>query len=533
VFRSAGTVPQRKALHCLGALALASACQKDPPTLQATPSSSATSAAKTAEDAAAETGFDAAQTDPTLSTASTAGAAEHAFVGTTAKGRACSFAVKRPGTLGGEIAKEDTEMAFANGDDLLALVNRSPLGSLDPAYAPSDLVSAISLKPESAESCEAKLCLRKDAATALGELLQEMSKQGVPGHLESAFRSYLSQCVTFDRWTKRSSFCAATEQSALPGHSQHQLGTAVDLFTAQWKQDGNGDGVFRNGFGCSPGGTFLREKAYQYGFVISYPIDPADAAPKHPCEVRSDVPSGINAWTGYRPESWHLRYIGKAHAAAYFAEHQASGGSVTLEQWIRKNQGLPGPITLPVCDGCNCGACSTLASKGPCQDAVRYTLDATGKASPAQSSRAPKLEKVAPAQRRKGGRASIGLDVVSEGAALTYAGSELDVAAEGLEVFRLEIALDPGEAKDVAGTKLILPFERSGTTPLGYRRAKIALPAASGRYTIVTDLEEGSAPASVKVAKLERGKGWTELQSLALRVDPLSLSRAISRRVAP
>ena len=40
-------------------------------------------------------------------------------------------------------------------------------------------------------------------------------------------------------------------------------------------------------------------------------------------------------------------------------------GEITVEQWLRAEKGLTGPdAELPVCDGCNCGACSTLSAPG-------------------------------------------------------------------------------------------------------------------------------------------------------------------------
>jgi len=68
------------------------------------------------------------------------------------------------------------------------------------------------------------------------------------------------------------SICGTDVMSASPGHSQHQLGTAVDDTSASW---------------------WLRKHAPEYGFVLAYP---------HGRE------------TGYRWEPWHYRYIGTENA---------------------------------------------------------------------------------------------------------------------------------------------------------------------------------------------------------------------------
>lgn len=274
-------------------------------------------------------------------------------------------------TLRKHIDERDLRASFVAGDDLLVLVNRSPMGQLPADWSPTDLVDLHSGQKRTAGQCESRLCLRAEAAQALTELLGEMKARGFPGRVESAYRGYQNQCGTFLHWASKSSFCAATEQSALPGHSQHQLGTTVDLFTEEWAKDPRG--VFRDGFGCTPAGTFVREHATDFGFVMPYPIHTDDRNTKRDCTVRVDIKVPINPKTGYRFEHWHIRYIGK-DAAARFAEAFRNSGpgspsEITLEQWLRREKGIgDADAELPECDGCNCGACSTLAPQGehPC-----------------------------------------------------------------------------------------------------------------------------------------------------------------------
>jgi D-alanyl-D-alanine carboxypeptidase len=308
--------------------------------------------------------------------------------------------------LGGRhVADGDLKTSFVDGDDLLALVNRSPTGQLPPDYAPSDLVDIRTGKPLPSSECEKFQCLRKEAASALDELLAGMKKEGFPGKVESAFRSYGAQCGTFGNWSRKSSFCEATEQSALPGHSQHQLGTTVDMFTEEWAKDERG--VFREGFGCTPAGHFLQDHATEFGFVMPYPIHPDDRHPRQKCVVRWDIPININPRTGYRFEHWHLRYIGKDAALRFKAAFDASApgtpAEITLEQWLRSQKGISGAdAELPVCDGCNCGACSTLASVGDnaCdKKGGALHLDEHGKASLVED--APTLESVTRGKARK------------------------------------------------------------------------------------------------------------------------------------
>jgi D-alanyl-D-alanine carboxypeptidase len=298
--------------------------------------------------------------------------------------------IQRGGAFRSFLAAADTKLAFVDGDDTLALVNRSPTGALPPAYAPGDLVELHTGKARPASQCESGQCLRRDAAKALDALLAEMRAAKVPGYVASTFRGFGTQCWVFANWANkaRGGFCEATEQSALPGHSQHQLGTTVDLFTEDWAAHG---GVFRNGFGCSPGGQWLDLNAWRFGFVVPYPIHPDDRKDGSRCEARRDRSVPLDPKTGYKNEPWHLRFIGVDDATRYHEAWVASGpgtpDEITLEQWLRAKRGLVGDAELPVCDGCQCGACATLAEDDattPCK-AESLRLDAQGRvAAPAE-----------------------------------------------------------------------------------------------------------------------------------------------------
>jgi D-alanyl-D-alanine carboxypeptidase len=300
--------------------------------------------------------------------------------------------VLRGGPFRRFMAPADTRVAFVDGDDLLALVNRSPTGALPPDYAPSDLVDLKDGKARPASRCEGRTCLRRDAAAALHSMLDGMRADGVDGDVVSAYRGFGTQCWVFSSWAHqaRGGFCEATEQSALPGHSQHQLGTTVDLFTRAWATEGaiSGKGVFRDGFGCSPGGQWIDENAWSFGFIVSYPIDPDDRREGSRCLARSDRSVPIDPKTGYKSEPWHVRFIGVDAAAAFheawLASVPGSPSEITLEQWLRRKRGLVGDAELPVCDGCHCGACATMAEDDPgtpCgEQALR--LDEKGKVRP-------------------------------------------------------------------------------------------------------------------------------------------------------
>lgn len=438
------------------------------------------------------------------------------------------------------IAETDERTTFVDGRDLLALVNRSPTGALAADFAPPDLVDLRTHAARTEKECEAMPCLRKEAALALDELLAAMQKRGFPGSVESTFRSYRAQCVTFSRWVSQSNFCSATEQSALPGHSQHQLGTAIDLFTEQWRKDGDG-GVFRNGFGCTAAGAFLRDEAHAFGFVLPYPIHPDDSAvaenPKRSgCDTRQDAPVPINPMTGYRNESWHIRYVGKVAASAYVAAVKAHGAELTLEQWLRAERGIPEVLTLPVCDGCNCGACSTLAETGktPCKNHA-LLLAADGRAR-IEKDGAPTIER-ATIERRHG---ELRIDLHLQVPPGTVTQPPVATTAARLRATPDDVRVPQG-ASHRAGPTREFP-DLDGAVRLGvgfgtgkdyptrlalaqrppaevYNRINTLLPAETGKVRLklaLTPPDSAKEPTTVRIALLRDGKVLSS-QEIAVR----------------
>ena len=93
--------------------------------------------------------------------------------------------------------------------------------------------------------------------------------------------------------------------SATPGHSQHQLGTAVDLTNAA------ADYKLGASFARTSAHRWLDHHAWEYGFVLAYP-------------------SGEEERTGYRWEPWHYRYVGVENA-----EHLERSG-LTLHLFLAR-----------------------------------------------------------------------------------------------------------------------------------------------------------------------------------------------------
>lgn len=135
--------------------------------------------------------------------------------------------------------------------------------TLDRSYEPPDLTEAV--------VGGQRVTLREFVFGPLRAMLDTAASEQVVVSVTSGYRSFTDQ---------RQLLAASPgldDVIARPGHSEHQLGTAVDLA-------GDRD--------------WLRVNASRFGFVLSYP---ASRSPQ---------------WTCYREEPWHFRYFGPVRARA-------------------------------------------------------------------------------------------------------------------------------------------------------------------------------------------------------------------------
>lgn len=183
----------------------------------------------------------------------------------------------------------DIKKATRDGDDLLVLVNKEY--QLPSTYVPTDLVSICSNVTNLRCVNNTNFLNRSILISDLQEMVHAATQDGIDLSVRSAYRSYSTQQSTYNYWLSvNGGNVGATDQiSARPGHSQHQLGTAIDFSSAEIN-DGLG-----GTFASTQASKWLANNAWKYGFVISYP-------------------QGYESVTGYSYESWHYRYIGKANA---------------------------------------------------------------------------------------------------------------------------------------------------------------------------------------------------------------------------
>lgn len=172
-----------------------------------------------------------------------------------------------------------------------AVYERPEQTLLDPSfrlpndYRPPDLVSSTRAGVTGGFLLRAVVIADLQAAAAAAKLA------GVRLAIVSGYRAAATQRALLAQYTRQLGAVAASRRVALPGHSEHQLGTAIDIAATR--------GAY----------AWMAANGWRYGWVLSYP-------------------PGKSGVTCYQAEPWHFRWVGRAAAA----DVHASGR--TLREWL-------------------------------------------------------------------------------------------------------------------------------------------------------------------------------------------------------
>ena len=135
-----------------------------------------------------------------------------------------------------------------------------------------------------------------------------------------------SAASTFDYWVSVGGYEQALRTSARAGHSEHQLGTAIDVTS-----EGGAPPWEYADWATTPAGAWMAANAWRYGFVMSYPRGAYDV-------------------TCYDYEPWHYRYVGRDLAAEITASGRvrarcsgSSSSRLSLADAARASSWLPEP----------------------------------------------------------------------------------------------------------------------------------------------------------------------------------------------
>lgn len=123
------------------------------------------------------------------------------------------------------------------------------------------------------------ICLRLDVFNSLKNMFADAKKDDINLAITSGFRTAEYQKWLVDYYIEKGQLNGI----ALPGYSEHQLGTAVDLTGSSIKYKSTDDNFYK-----TVEYKWLQKNASKYGFFLSYPIGNPD----------------------YKFEPWHWRFWG-------------------------------------------------------------------------------------------------------------------------------------------------------------------------------------------------------------------------------
>lgn len=142
-------------------------------------------------------------------------------------------------------------------------------------------------------------CLDKTLMSAWKSMLKDASANGLNIYIASGYRSYNYQVNVYNRYVKSDGASVADTYSSRPGYSEHQTGLCFDLNSIE------------DSFQYTDEGKWVNDNCYKYGFCIRFP-------------------KNKDAYTGYKYESWHLRYVGVDLATKLYN----NGDWLSLEEYF-------------------------------------------------------------------------------------------------------------------------------------------------------------------------------------------------------
>lgn len=141
----------------------------------------------------------------------------------------------------------------------------------------------------------------------LQEMFDAARAAGVYPTISSSYRAHEAQQAEMDEkiseylsqgYSEETAVSMAQDWVALPGTSEHELGLAVDITTADWEQQ-DAQIVWQ----------WLNDNSYRFGFIQRYP------------ENKTHI-------TGIAHEAWHYRYVG------YDAAKEIYESGLCLEEYL-------------------------------------------------------------------------------------------------------------------------------------------------------------------------------------------------------
>ena len=155
------------------------------------------------------------------------------------------------------------------------------------------------------------------------EMIKAAKEDGINLLVFSAYRSVERQeenlqdyidSLIMKGWSEEDAIVQAHREIALPGHSEHNAGLAMDIISDDYWLDHD---ELNYEFEELPHFDWLIENSWKYGFILSYPEDKEDI-------------------TGFIYEPWHYRFVGLYHAEKIHNIYVETGEMLSLNEYIEQ-----------------------------------------------------------------------------------------------------------------------------------------------------------------------------------------------------
>ena len=184
------------------------------------------------------------------------------------------------------------------------------INTIDNYYQIDALVNKYNIIPEGIQytdltnipkpySKDGKQKIRTAVYEDLRKMIDDAAKDNIKLFVVSGYRTWEKQKSLFNNSQDKKGLEHALLYSAKPGHSEHQLGLAVDFNNTE------------PSFEKTKQYQWLKQNAYKYGFIERYP-------------------KGKEFITGFAYEPWHYRYLGSDVSTKIYEEN------ITYEEYLIK-----------------------------------------------------------------------------------------------------------------------------------------------------------------------------------------------------
>ena len=215
------------------------------------------------------------------------------------------YYIKEDGSMAkGTVNIDGVNYHFTSTGAPILMVN--PWNPVPEDYEPDLVELALSISVEGS-------FVDRSCYDALVEMLAACNKASPSACVVSSYRTEEYQTNSYNKkvnyylglgYSEEDAKKEAATVIAAPGHSEHQLGLAVDIVdTRLW--------ALEEEQATLPAQKWLMENSWKYGFILRYPKDTTDK-------------------TGIIYEPWHYRYVGKEVAK------EIHDSEITLEEYLQQ-----------------------------------------------------------------------------------------------------------------------------------------------------------------------------------------------------